>query len=182
MRVCVLLLSVWAVPVWGAVHPVPVPAEMRSSGFTVTVNGQAVEVAHAASSLDFASFDMDAGKPGAKATPVTVAVTAAEDGFWDQGVEIQPWRLGMRPLRAGRTITFRLAGPAKLSITRPGDFLNHAKMLFLFAGVRPDGPPVGEQVHVVAAGVHRESISPKSGETWYLEPGAVVMGSLNLSE
>ncbi len=180
MRVCVLLLSVWAVPVWGAVHPVPVPAEMRSSGFTVTVNGQAVEVAHAASSLDFASFDMDAGKPGAKATPVTVAVTAAEDGFWDQGVEIQPWRLGMRPLRAGRTITFRLAGPAKLSITRPGDFLNHAKMLFLFAGVRPDGPPVGEQVHVVAAGVHRESISPKSGETWYLEPGAVVMGSVNL--
>jgi hypothetical protein len=69
-----------------------------------------------------------------------VEITAAEKGFWDKGVDIQPWRLGLRPTRTGQTIRFRLSGPAKLSISRPGDFLNHAKMLFLFAGAPP--PPL----------------------------------------
>ena len=162
------------------VRPLPVPAELRSSAFRVTVIGRAVEVAQAAASYEYATFDLDALKPHTKPTPVTVVVEAADDGFWDKGVEIQPWRLGIRPTRAGRSITFRLNGPAKLSITRPGDFLNHATMLFLFAGTTPAPAPTGPAVHVVAAGVHRESINPKSGETWYLEPGAVVFGSLNL--
>jgi hypothetical protein len=35
-------------------------------------------------------------------------------------------------------------------------------------------------VRVVPAGVHRESLDPKSGETIYLAPGAFVFGSLNL--
>jgi len=73
-----------------------------------------------------------------------VAITAAEPGFWDKGVDMQPWRLGLRPVREGQTIRFRLEGPAKLSISRPGDFLNQAHMLFLFAGTplhrRPPGP------------------------------------------
>jgi hypothetical protein len=30
------------------------------------------------------------------------------------------------------------------------------------------------------AGVHRESLNPKSGETFYLAPGAYIFGSLNL--
>ena len=92
------------------------PQEMRSTAFTVTVNGKPVDVAHAASSYEFVSFDVTG--------PVDVAVTAAEKGFWDRGVNIQPWRLGLRPLRQGQTIKFKLSGPAKLSISRPGDFIN----------------------------------------------------------
>ena len=163
----------------GAAHAVtrieatPVPDNMRSSAFTVTVNGQPVDVAHAAASLEWASFDTTG--------PVTVAVTAAEPGFWDQGVDIQPWRLGIRPERQGQTIRFRLTGPAKLSISRPGDFLNHAQMLFLFAGIPPPPPPPpGPKVRMVPAGVHRESLNPQNGETIYLAPGAFVFGSLNL--
>ena len=33
---------------------------------------------------------------------------------------------------------------------------------------------------VVPAGVHTESLNPKSGETYYLAPGAYIFGSLNL--
>ena len=111
------------------VYPVPVPEEMRSTAFTVTVNGTVVNVAHAAASYEFVNFDITG--------PVDVAITAAEPGFWDRGVDVQPWRLGIRPIRQGRTIRFHLTGPAKLSISRPRDFLNHAQMLFLFAGTPP---------------------------------------------
>ena len=154
------------------VQAVPVPEEMRSSAFTVSVNGQPVDVAHAAASYEWVSFDITG--------PVDIAITAAEAGFWDRGVDIQPWRLGIRPVREGQTIRFHLAGPAKLSISRPGDFLNQAKMVFLFAGTPPPPPPTGSNVHIIAAGIHRESLNLKSGDTYYLAPGAFIFGSLNL--
>jgi hypothetical protein len=154
------------------VQAAPVPPEMLSTAFTVTVNDQPVGVAHAASSYDFVNFDITG--------PVDVAITAAAPAFWDKGVDIQPWRLGIRPTREGQTIRFRLAGPAKLSISRPRDFLNHAQMLFLFAGTPPPPPPTGPNVHIVPAGVLRESLNPRSGDTYYLAPGAYVFGSLNL--
>lgn len=144
------------------------------------VNGQPVDVAHAAASLEFASFDAPAG---GKTSTVEIAVTALEPGFWDHGVEVEPWRLGIRPVRDGQTIHFKLSAPAKLSISRPGDFLNHAVMLYLFYGVAPAPPPTAAADHpvrIIPAGVHRESLNPKSGETVYLEPGAWVYGSLNL--
>lgn len=154
------------------VQAAPVPAEMLSTAFTVTVNGRPVGVAHAAANYEFASFDVTG--------PVTIEVTAAQRGFWDRGVDMQPWRLGLRPVRHGATIRFKLEGPAKLSIARPGDFLNHATMLFLFAGTPPPRPPTGPTVHIVPEGVHRGSLNPRSGDTYYLEPGAYIFGSLNL--
>jgi hypothetical protein len=149
-----------------------VPTELQSTAFTVRVNGQSIDVAHAAASYDFVSFDSTGS--------VDVEITAAEAGFWDRGVDIEPWRLGIRPTRQGQTIRFSLAGPAKLSISRPGDFLNHAHMLFLFAGTPPAPPPQGPNVHVYGPGVYRQSLNPKSGDTLYLAPGSFFFGSLNL--
>jgi hypothetical protein len=154
------------------VQPVAVPPEMRSTQFSVTVNGKTVDVAHAAASYDYVSFDITGA--------VTVAITAAEPGFWDRGVDVEPWRLGIRPVREGQTIRFKLAGPAKLSISRPRDFLNHAKMLFLFAGSPPPPPPRDVTVQYFPAGVYRQSLNPKSGDTLYLAPGSYFYGSLNL--
>lgn len=101
------------------VQSAPVPAEMLSKAFTVRVNGQRVGVAHAAASYDFVSFDGFG--------PFNIEITAAEAGFWQRGVDIQPWRLGLRPVRPegpnkSQTIRFRLNGPAKLSISRPREF------------------------------------------------------------
>jgi hypothetical protein len=128
-----------------------------------------VGVAHAAASYEFVNFDVTG--------PVEVAITAAQPGFWDRGVDVQPWRLGIRPIREGQTIHFRLSGPAKLSISRPRDFLNHAQMLFLFAGSPPPPAPSGSSVTVIPAGVHKQSLNPKSGETIYLAPGAFVFAA-----
>jgi len=145
---------------------------MRSTAYTVTVNGHRVDVAHAATNYEYVSFDITG--------PVNVAITAAEPGFWDHGVDIQPWRLGLRPTRQGQTIRFRLAAPAKLSISRPGDFLNYAHMLFLFAGTPPPPLPPDPAIHAYQPGVYHESLNPKSGETLYLAPGSYFFGSLNL--
>jgi len=169
--VALLVFPAAALPA-SRVQAAPVPPEMRSSAFTVTVNGQSVDVAHAAASYDWVSFDITG--------PVDIAITAAEPGFWDRGVDIEPWRLGIRPTRDGRTIRFHLAAPAKLSISRPRDFLNHASMLFLFAGTPPPPPPTGPRVTVIHAGVYHQSLNPKSGDTIYLAPGAYIFGSLNL--
>jgi hypothetical protein len=165
-----LLVLAQAAPAAPRVQPVPVPPEMRSTAFSVTVNGRPIDVAHAAASYDFASFDITG--------PVEIAVTATADGFWDRGVDIQPWRLGLRAHRDGQTIRFKLQGPAKLSISRPRDFLNHAAMLFLFAGSPPPPPPSGAIVY--KPGVYHQSLNPKSSETYYFAPGAWFYGSLNL--
>ncbi|MGD1106201.1 MAG: PKD domain-containing protein [Terracidiphilus sp.] len=157
------------------VQSAPVPDEMRNSFFAITVNNQRVAVAHAASNYEFASFDTTG--------PVNISITAADPHFWDGGVDIEPWRLGLRashPEGEPQTILIRLPGPAKVSISRPGDFLNRARMLFVFAGSPPPAAPSGPNVTIVPAGVHKESLNPKSGETIYLEPGAFVFGSLNL--
>ncbi|WP_263356212.1 PKD domain-containing protein [Acidicapsa ligni] len=155
------------------VLPVPVPQELRSTRYKVEINGKPIDVAHAAANYDYVNFDTTGA--------VTVSITSSQDGFWDHGVDIQPWRLGIRPTVSRNTIRFRLKTPAKLSISRPDDFLNHARMLFLFAS-HPLGkaPAASATVHIIAPGIHKGSLNPKSGETYYLTPGAVILGSLNL--
>jgi hypothetical protein len=157
---------------------VPVPSEIASSHFIVSVNGTSTPVMHAALNLYFLNFE---------AHPHTViTVTADSDGFWDRGVEVQPWRLNIRPQRAGRTITFTLDDPAgipeKISISRPGDFFSDSEMLYLFANPAESQPPTASTpgVRFYAPGVHHENIDAQSGDNIYLADGAVIFGSLNI--
>ena len=131
-------------------------------GFHGRVNGQPVDVAHAAASYEYVSFDMSG--------PVTVEITASEPGFWDKGVDIQPWRLGLRPALKARRYGFRLAAPAKLSISRPGDFLNHAAMLFLFAGHAAAAAAYRRQCSYCARG--RTPREPEPQERRHILPGS----------
>ena len=151
-----------------------VPAEIASTHFQVSINGKTSPVMHAALNDYFLNFE--AGPH------LQIAVTADSDDFWAKGVEVQPWRLGIRPAREGRTIRFTLDGPAKISISRPGDFLSQAEMLYLFANEKekdaPSGPAPGLQYF--GPGAHHENIDAVAGGSIYLAPGAVVFGGLNL--
>lgn len=171
----VLLLIATTGPAWCRERALaPVPAEIASSHFTVTIDGRATPVCHAAANLYFLNFD--AGKHR------KISVTADTDDFWARGVEVQPWRLGIRPQRQGRTITFELKGPAQIAISRPGDYLGDAEMLYLFANPPEQHPPVAPQpgLRYFGPGVHRENIDAATGDTIYLAPDAVLFGSLNL--
>jgi hypothetical protein len=152
----------------------PIPDIVRTDYFVVTINGRSSPVVHAASSYYLLNFDLDG--------PATVSIRAADAHYWDRGVEIQPMRYGIRPVRVGGTITFRIPGPVKLSVTRPGDHFADADMLFLL-GSPPDESHITSKsagVRYYGPGVHQEQIEAESGDHIYLAAGAVVFGSLNL--
>jgi len=152
----------------------PIADEVRTDYFVITINGRSSPVVHAASSYYLLNFDLEG--------LATVTIRAADVHYWDRGVEIQPMRFGIRPRRSGASITFRIPGPVKLSITRPGDHFADADMLFLL-GSPPDESGITaktEGVRYYGPGVHREDIDANSGDRIYLAAGAVVFGSLNL--
>src|SRR4051794_1665734 len=101
------------------------PEDIRSDHFNVAVNGQPVPVAHAASGYYFVNFDLDG--------MAEISITAPTEDYWVNGAEVEPWRHGIRPALKGRTISFSISKPMKLSISRPGDYFASAEMLFLFA-------------------------------------------------
>jgi hypothetical protein len=152
----------------------PIPAEVSSSHFTVTVNGMASPVLHGASGYYLLNFDVKG--------PSQIVVTADDPHYWDAGVEVQPMRLGIRPSRQAGVIAFALTGPAKLSISRPEDHFGDSEMLFLFAN-KPDLSGMTAEtpgIRYFGPGIHRENIDANSGDHIYLAAGAVVFGALNL--
>ncbi len=152
----------------------PIPQEVRSTHYIVSINGHRSPVVHAASNYYLLNFDVDG--------PATVSITADDPHFWDRGVEVQPVRHGIRPVRHRGTITFPVTGPVKLSISRPGDHFAESEMLFLFGNV-PEAKPVTAStvgVRYFGPGAHHENIDAQSGDRIYLAPGAVIFGALNL--
>lgn len=150
------------------------PQDLRSDFFSVTINGKAAPVAHAASGYYFVNFDLEG--------MAEISITAPREGYWAKGVEVEPWRHGIRPTLRGRTISFAISKPIKLSISRPGDYFAGAEMLFLFANPPEVNPPKkGDAgVRYYGPGVYHEDIDVKNNETIYLAGGAVVFGSLNI--
>ncbi|WP_158748263.1 PKD domain-containing protein [Acidobacterium sp. S8] len=152
----------------------PIPAEVSSNHFIVSVNASHSPVMHAAGGYYLLNFDLDG--------PAQITVTASDTHYWDAGVEVQPMRLGIRPHREGASITFPLDGPTKLSITRPGEHFGDSEMLFLFANAadRSGITAATSNVRYYGPGVHRENIDAHSGDNIYLAAGAVIFGSLNI--
>ncbi|WP_446745185.1 PKD domain-containing protein [Silvibacterium acidisoli] len=173
-KIALLLVCFAAFSAQAKVSLAPVPEEVRSTRFDIRIDGQPAQVTHAAANYDFLNFDL---KGKAK-----ISITAPTDDYWSKGVEVQPWRLGIRPFVQGRTISFTLDHPVKLSIARPGEHLAGATMLFLFANALETDAPAPNDPHVryYGPGIHRESIDAKAGDNIYLAPGAVVFGSLNI--
>ena len=151
-----------------------VPPEIASNHYVVTIDGVSTPVDHAALNLYFLNFQAH------KHTKITV--TAFTDNFWSTGVDLQPWSLNIRPKVKGRTLSFQLDGPAKISISRPGDFLAEGDMLYLFANPTEEFSPKGAApgLRYFGPGAHHENIDAQTGDSIYLAPGAVIFGALNL--
>ena len=147
---------------------------ISSDHFIVSINGHLTPAMHAALNLYFLNFDARKHQ--------TISVTAPTPDFWARGVEVQPWRLGIRPAVQGRTITFELRGAQKISISRPNDYLTDAEMLYLFANPPEKHPPrqADPRIRFYGPGVHHENIDAITGDNIYLAPGAVIFGALNL--
>ncbi len=147
---------------------------MRATDFTVRVNGQPVDVAHAAANYEYVSFDITG--------PVTVSrLPPPSRASGIKGVDIQPWRLGLRPTRNGQTIRFRLSGSGQalhLPARRLSELRQDAVSLCRLRRRRPCRAT--RRFIAYQPGVYHQSLNPKSGETLYLAPGSYFFGSLNL--
>jgi hypothetical protein len=161
-------------PVYASSSIYQLPKEITSDRFIVAIDGKPAAVAHAAENYYFLNFDL--------IKDAKVSITAPSDDYWAKGAEVQPWRENIRPVRHGRTITFTVEHPCKLSITRPGDYLGGAEMLVLFANKPEVKPPSNgsRSLRYYGPGVYHESIDAESGDSIYLAPGAVVFGSINI--
>jgi hypothetical protein len=153
--------------------PVPLPPGFRSQRFIVRIDGRPADVLNAAANYYDVNFQITG--------PVTISITAPTVDYWIRGVEVQPWREQIRPTRQGATITFQLDHPAKLSISRPGDHLGGAEMIFLFANppLKHAPSPNAKGVRYYGPGIHQGSIDAHSGDRIYLAPGSLILGGLN---
>lgn len=157
----------------GAVS-VPVPVTLRAAKFQVSVNGRPAYFMNAAANY----YDLNL----LLQKPLDITITAPSADYWAKGVEVQPWRENIRPLRNGAAISFHLDHPAKLAISRPGDHLGGAEMLFVFANAVEANAPVATArgVRYFGPGIHVGGIDARSGDRIYLAAGAVILGGLNV--
>lgn len=138
-------------------------AQPRSTAFALWVNGEPVP-ALLAEKADFAIFEC---------TGPTHITVVAESSV--EGAQVKPLSLGITPTLERRTLGFQIDAPRCLCIDVPG-----LKPFFIYANAPEiDKPSLGDNgVHYFASGFIHEAgeIILKSGETLYIESGAVVRG------
>lgn len=137
--------------------------------YSVKVDGKASFV-YDAPVASLTAFDMIG--------PVTIEITANRDIKW---VDIRPKSLGIKPEFKDSTIRFRLDRPCNISIELNGEFNNQP--LFLFANPVEESKPRknDKKVRYFEAGkVYTPgTIDLTSGETVYIEGGAIVYGMIS---
>lgn len=176
-----------------SVTPHSVPEEFASDYYAVTVNRQPVPVFHAGLNVYFASFDCT----GSVAVRVTSnynsdkysgqtsnkdALKVDEKGYWRGEVVVRPLSKHIRPTLTGASVDFSLSEAGQYSVERTGTSGYKDDVLFLFAN-RPDASLpnlTGPNVIHLKAGIHNQHVDLKSGQTLYLDAGAVLFGSVNV--
>jgi hypothetical protein len=150
----------------------PAPADAPAApDFHVTVNDRDV-FAYDSGAGALICFSADG--------PVTVSITRSTPF---EHVDIRPLARGIEPRIDGRTVTFTLDEPGNFSVEFDGDI---QRPLFVFANPpEADTPsPDDPNVHYFAGGMIHEPglIELTSGQTLYIEGGAIVRGVVRASD
>lgn len=176
-----------------SVMPHSVPEEFASDYYEVKVNGQAVQVFHAGLNVYFASFDFIGNAEvkvishyntnsysGQTSNKETIKVD--DRGYWRGEVNIRPLSKNIHPTLKGSDVSFSLSEAGQYSVERIGTSDFKDDVIFLFAN-RPDtnipNLTAKNLIHL-KAGIHHRNIDLKSGQTLYLDAGAVLFGAINV--
>lgn len=179
-----------------AVMPHSVPREFQSKQYTVEVNGLPVQVFQASPRVHFTSFDFT-DKVSVKVNGKIVREIGVPLPIRDEQVDgASVWEGGeaiIRPLSRhikvetnGSIATFNLDEPGQyvLEGTNTTQFAidNQDMVLFLFANKpEADKPQEGDPNTIyLKPGTHFQNMDLKSGQTLYLEAGAVLFGGINV--
>ncbi len=163
-------------PVIAYPAPEDLPVNYRSEDFAVKAGETAIDLYNAGSNswnqpVSYGYFDM----PGAS----TITITP---NFHYQSFELVPRSLGIRGERSGNAITFKLNGPANVTLVLDGNY--QGKALHLFAQAPETDIPDANDANVLffEPGFHDlgeyGSVPTKitSNQTLYISGGAVVRG------
>ncbi|MCF0069713.1 hypothetical protein LZD49_04465 [Dyadobacter sp. CY261] len=183
------VVSAVAQQVW----PHPVPEEFASDYFEVKVNGKLVPVFHAGLNVYFAGFDFTgsanvevSSKSGedkyAGQTSNKEVVSDGKLGYWRGSVQVRPLSRNIATKLEGKTVRFKLDSAGQYSVERKGTAHFKDDVIFIFANRPEVNPPVLTNTDVIhlKPGIHQQHIDLKSGQTLYLEAGAVLFGSINV--
>ena len=175
------------------VFPYPVPEEFATAYYEVVVNGQKVPVFHAGLNVYFASFDFTgnanveviakhdkSGYSGQTANKAFIKIS--EKGYWGEKPLVRPSSKSIHVALKGASLSFELHEPGQYSVEREGTSSYSDDALFLFANA-PDTKEKdlsGQNIIHLPRGIHQKNIELKSGQTLYLDAGAVLHGSVNV--
>lgn len=143
----------------------------RSAHYRATADGVALDVLRH-SAADHLSFECDGP------VRIDVEMDPAAAGPPSQAV-VRPLRLGIQPEVRGHRLSFLLPGPGHLQVEVEG-----RPLLYVYA-LPPAAPvPEGPGVRRFQAGQVHETglILLREGETCWIEPGAVVRGSIRAED
>jgi len=174
MAWCVIMATVS----FAGVKTYDLPAEVKSTAYTVTVNGQNADVCHFlnhsssyyTASVHVVNFDFTG--------TATVVVRSNIRKFAKS--DIFPSRLGITATRSNNdsVLTFTMDHPLQVTINDT----TAKEKLFIFGNPPEVNPPKAGDPNVIyrGPGVYTENFDLTSGQTLYLHGGAVVTGSINV--
>lgn len=169
----------------------PVPEEFTSTYYQVSVNGQIVPVFHAGLNVYFASFDFEGkvevivtsfhDKNGYSGETASKDVKVGNNGYWGGKPVVRPLSKNISPILKDKSVSFSISETGQYSVEREGTSGFKDDVLFLFANSPETDKPTMNDPNLIylKAGIHQQHINLKSGQTLYLEPGAVLFGSIN---
>ena len=169
-------------------RPHPVPWEFASERYSVRVNGRPVSVMLTAMNLHAASFDFTGmAKVQVEIQPndynrLDGRTYLKPEEFWDGRAVVRPSSRGITAMTSGRIVTFTLTQPGQYAIERPGTGRFEDEVLFVFANPPEARVPERSDPKVIwlGPGIHQQSVDLASGQTLYLESGAVLFGAVNV--
>jgi hypothetical protein len=178
-----------------------VPAEFISTHFQVLINGKPAQVFHAGLNVFYVSFEMDgttdvkvirtserlhsvktvdARYAGQVLYVNTDSLTGA--AFWGGKASVKPKSDEVTCEVQGDAVSFSIESPGQYSLERPGTSNFMDAVLFLFANKPETNVPDKSDPKVIwlEPGIHQQNLMLKSGQTLYLEAGAVLYGSVDI--
>ena len=166
-----------------SLKPHGVPEEFVSSYYNVTVNGINVPVFHAGLNVYFASFDFTGvAEVLVEKTAKGKTPNSSDNEYWGANAVVRPLSKAIKATTNSGKVSFALNQAGQYSVEKPGISNFKDDVLLIFANKPEVKLPNFKNPNVIRLkpGTHYRNIDLKSGQTLYLDAGAVLFGAINV--
>lgn len=164
------------------INPHAVPEEFVSDYYQVAVNGVKVPVFHAGLNVYFASFDFTGKAALVVEKKASSKSNNQPENYWGSNAVIRPLSKGIKANMEAAKVSFVLHKAGQYSVEKPDVSGFKDDVILIFANKPEVKLPNFKRANVIrlAPGVHYRNIDLKTGQTLYLDAGAVLFGAINV--